>query len=457
MYADGAGRWFSRVMPGAGTACHTDPVSGAAIAERVRAARAALLRGTGPVPLSRWAWAADLLLGAVFAAGVAVRYVRWAHVPRFVEPTPPLPPPAGGPAPAGLDVGANLAPAVAVQPWLLAVAVLCGLPLVVRRRYPLTAFWLVLGATLLFHARVVDDDTALFTFAACLIAAYSAAMYSPHRLPAVASVAGGAALIAVFHDANVPDITPGYVPFLLIVAIGLAANSIHTWKQRVGSLEAQQQIATRIAVEDERARIARELHDVVTHNVSVMVIQAGAARKVMDAAPGQAREALLAVEAGGRAALTELRHVMDLLTATGDDPAGEDELAPQPGLAQLPALVSRVRSTGVPVELTVPGPLPAIPASVDLAAYRVVQEALTNAVRHAAGAPVRITVEHAPGAVRVEVVDSGGAPAAGVGPGNGRGLIGLRERLAVLGGTLDAGPRLPGGYRVRAVLPLGPS
>jgi signal transduction histidine kinase len=425
------------------------------IADRVRAARAVLLRGTGPVPLSRWAWTADVLLGAVFAAGVVVRYVRWTQVPRFLEPAAPLPPlPGGDPPNAGFDVGSSVAPAVPVHPWELVLAVLCGLPLVVRRRYPLTAFWLVLGATLLFHARVVDDDTALFTFAACLIAAYSAAMYSPHRLPAVASVAVGAALIAVFHDANVPDITPGYVPFLLIVAIGLAANSIHTWKQRVGSLEAQQQTATRIAVEDERARIARELHDVVTHNVSVMVIQAGAARKVMDVAPGQAREALLAVEAGGRAALAELRHVMDLLTVTGEDPAGEDGLAPQPGLAQLPALVSRVRGTGVPVELTVSGPPAAIPASVDLAAYRVVQEGLTNAVRHAAGARVGITVEHAPGAVRIEVTDSGGTPAPGVGPGNGRGLIGLRERLAVLGGTLEAGARLTGGFRVRAVLPV---
>jgi signal transduction histidine kinase len=442
-------------MSGTTTACHTDPVAGAAIADRVSAARAALLRGTGPVPLSRWAWTADVLLGAFFAAGVTFRYVRWTHIPRFTDPAAPFPPlPGFGQPSAGSDAGALLQPAVAVQPGLLVAAVLCGLPLVVRRRYPLTAFWLVLSASLLFHLRVVDDDTALFTFAACLVAAYSAAMYSPYRLLAVASVAVGAVLVAVFHDQNVPDITPGYVPFLLIVAIGLAANSIHTWKQRVDRLEAQQQAATRIAVEDERARIARELHDVVTHNVSVMVIQAGAARKVMDAEPGQAREALLAVEAGGRAALAELRHVMDLLTTTGDAPADDDGLAPQPGLGQLPALVGRVRGTGVPVELTVTGTAAPLPDGVDLAAYRVVQEGLTNAVRHAAGARVRIAVEHAPDAVRVEVADSGGAPAQGVGPGNGRGLIGLRERLAVLGGTLEAGPRLTGGYRLRAVLPL---
>src|SRR4051812_11589195 len=108
MYADGAGRWFSWVMPGTGTAWQTDPVSAAVVAERVRAARAALLRGTGPVPLSRWAWTADVLLGAVFAAGVVVRYVRWTHVPRFLDPAAPLPPPLGGdPSTAGFDVGSS--------------------------------------------------------------------------------------------------------------------------------------------------------------------------------------------------------------------------------------------------------------------------------------------------------------------------------------------------------------
>ncbi|NYJ04754.1 sensor histidine kinase [Petropleomorpha daqingensis] len=430
-------------------------MTGAVIADRVHAARAALLRGTGPVPLSRWAWTADVFLGAFFAAALLVRCLVRVRGPQLIDPMAPLPPEGDllVPGPGGDPF---VLPPIVVHPWELVLAVLCGLPLAVRRRYPLAAFWLVLSASLLFHVRVVDDDTKLFTFAACLVAAYSAAMYSPYRLLAVGSVAIGAALIAVLHDDNVPDVTAGYVPFLLILAIGLGANSIHTWKQRVGRLEAQQQTATRIAVEDERARIARELHDVVTHNVSVMVIQAGAARKVMDAEPGQAREALLAVEAGGRAALAELRHVMDLLTTAGDEP-DDDRLAPQPGLGQLPALVSRVRGTGVPVELTVTGTPAPIPAGVDLAAYRVVQEGLTNAVRHAAGARVRITVEHAPDAVLVEVADTGGAPALGVGPGNGRGLIGLRERLAVLGGTLEAGPRLTGGYRVRAVLPVAGS
>lgn len=154
----------------------------------------------------------------------------------------------------------------------------------------------------------------------------------------------------------------------------------------------------------QRARIARELHDVVTHNVSVMVIQAGAARKIMHISPDEAGEALLAVEAGGRAAMTELRHVMGLLTMGSEDegtdeaadPADEAaELAPQPGLDQLEALVGRVREAGLKVDLTVTGPSREIPAGVELAAYRVVQEALTNTVKHASGATATVAVSYA--------------------------------------------------------------
>jgi signal transduction histidine kinase len=215
-------------------------------------------------------------------------------------------------------------------------------------------------------------------------------------------------------------------------------------------VEADKEAATRRAVQEERARIARELHDVVTHNVSMMTVQAGAARKVMDSAPDQAREALLAVEAGGRAAMSELRHVMGLLTM----PEAVD-LAPQPGLDQVAALAGRIRDTGVPVELVVSGTPVPLPPGVDLAAYRVVQEALTNTVKHAAGASVAITVDYRPGEVRVEVADTGGVPSPAAASGNGRGLMGLRERLAVYDGTLDAGPRGTGGYRVRAVIPVG--
>jgi signal transduction histidine kinase len=328
--------------------------------------------------------------------------------------------------------------------------------LALRRRFPLTTFWVVLVAALLFHVDVRATDTQVLTFTAGLIAAYTAAMYGPYRVASIASLVAGTALIAVLHDANVPNIRPGYVPFFVLVGIGIAANSVHVWKQRVLALQAQQEAATRQAVERERSRIARELHDVVTHNVAVMLVQAGAARKMIDVSPDEARQAMLAVEAGGRAAMAELRHVMGLLAVTGDGPQ-PDDLAPQPSLAQLAALAGRVRDAGVPVELSVTGAPTPLPVGVDLAAYRVVQEALTNTVKHAPGARVQISVDYRPKALRVEVVDSGGTQTLLDSPdvdGNGRGLVGLRERLAVYGGTLQAGARPTGGYRVSATIPV---
>jgi signal transduction histidine kinase len=209
-------------------------------------------------------------------------------------------------------------------------------------------------------------------------------------------------------------------------------------------------------VEQERARIAAELHDVVSHNVSVMVVQAGAARKVLATSPEMAREALLAVEDSGRAAMAELRHVMGLLTMTsqGGDPAGTADLAPQPGLEQIPALVERIRNGGVRVDLAIEGDVIPLPSGLDLAAYRVVQEGLTNAVKHAVGALIRVTLDYSPQRLKVDVVDTGGTASSSAATGNGRGLAGLRQRLAVYGGTLSAGPRLTGGYMVSAVIPL---
>ncbi len=430
-----------------------DSVGRGSAAERWRTRVAALLR-PGPLPRpSRWMWTADAVIALVVAAATVGAAVDSANQDRAtlrvpfdvgapVPPAPPVPP---------HDVG-GLTP----DPGVLVLAVLTAVPLAARRRYPLAAFWSVLALALLFNQRSGATSATLYTFLSCVVAAYSAAVHSPHRLRALVSLLVGALLMAVFHEEYFPYFTPGFVPFLVLTGVGLGANAIHTWQQRVRDLQEQQEIGTRLAVERERARIARELHDVVTHNVSVMVIQAGAARKVMDAAPDRAREALLAVEAGGRTAMSELRHAMGLLTMTGDgpDPATAADLAPQPGLAQVAALIDRVRATGVPVELTVTGTPGALPAGADLAAYRVVQEGLTNVVKHAAGASVRVAVEHTPRAVHVEVSDTGGTAAAPTGTGGGRGLLGLRERLAVYGGTLEAVTRLGGGFRVRAVVPV---
>ncbi|MCT9003993.1 sensor histidine kinase [Streptomyces rhizosphaerihabitans] len=193
------------------------------------------------------------------------------------------------------------------------------------------------------------------------------------------------------------------------------------------------------------------MHDVVTHNVSVMVIQAGAARKVMDTAPERSKEALLTVEAGGRAAMAELRHVMGLLAAP--DHERPDSLEPQPGLGQLDALVERVRAAGTPVRVAVSLPPDPLPSGVDLTAYRVVQEALTNTIKHAPGAETSVMIGYAGDCLEIEVMDTGGARDAVPVAGNGRGLIGLRERLAVYHGELTSGPTLVGGYRINARIP----
>ncbi|WP_245985102.1 sensor histidine kinase [Streptomyces tateyamensis] len=236
-------------------------------------------------------------------------------------------------------------------------------------------------------------------------------------------------------------------------------------------LERERESVARAAVATERARIARELHDIVTHNVSLMVVQASAAREVMAILPDEAAAALRAVEGAGRDTMTELRHLLGLLAPAQDGSAEEpdqtddepiaDELTPQPGLDRLGALVDRVSFAGVPVEVRIVGEQRRLPAGVDVTAYRIVQEALTNAMRHGDGGRAEVTVRYADTSLRVEVLTTGASVLTGDAPpgpsansGAGRGLMGLRERVAVYGGDLDARRRLGGGYRVRARLPL---
>ncbi|WP_327011961.1 histidine kinase [Dactylosporangium sp. NBC_01737] len=232
-------------------------------------------------------------------------------------------------------------------------------------------------------------------------------------------------------------------------------------------LERERELASRTAVDAERARIARELHDIVSHTVSVMVVQASAAQEVLTTMPGEAATALRAVQDAGRAALTELRHLLGLLApgAAGegeDDTGGGDALEPQPSLRRLSALVDRIAFAGLPVEVRVSGEPRPLPAGVDLTAYRIVQEALTNALKHGDGGKAEVTVRYAERSLRVEVLNTGPSVLKSDPPGRpagaaGRGLTGLRARVAVYGGDLDARRRLGGGYRVRARIPLDPA
>ncbi|MFD4887906.1 sensor histidine kinase [Kitasatospora sp. NPDC058402] len=247
-------------------------------------------------------------------------------------------------------------------------------------------------------------------------------------------------------------------------------------------LERERESAARTAVDTERARIAAELHDIVSHNVSLMVVQAGAAREVIATMPAEAAAAMGAVEAAGRDAMTELRHLLGLLApaADGTEEEAADGFAPQPSLSRLGPLIDRFAFAGLPVEVRISGEPRPLPGGVDVTAYRIIQEALTNALKHGDGVTAEVTVRYADHYLRVEVLNSGpsvlaGAPAAPARPadavpaqptdavparparpadGAGRGLLGLRERVAVYGGDLDARRRLGGGYRVRARIPL---
>jgi signal transduction histidine kinase len=262
---------------------------------------------------------------------------------------------------------------------------------------------------------------------------------------------------------------PGWVAApltVLFLAVGWYAWSTrrryeHSLHDRVRLLDEAGEAAVATAISAERDRIARELHDIVSHNVSLMIIQAGAARQVVAGAPQDATDALRAVESSGREAMTELRTLLGLLAPGG---SGEDDLTPQPGMSRLDELVDRVAFAGLPVELTVEGQQRRLPPGIDLTAYRVIQEALTNALKHAPGARAEVHVRYTERHLRLEVVNTGPSVLTGQGPppprpprpdlARGRGLLGLRERVAAFGGHLDARRRLGGGFRVRARIPL---
>ncbi|WP_331743765.1 histidine kinase (plasmid) [Streptomyces sp. NBC_01136] len=331
---------------------------------------------------------------------------------------------------------------------VLGLMALTALPLALRRVFPVAA-WLVIIAAIMAVQQTTVPPVAL---GAAVFAAYSAIAYSKYRNLAIA----GVVVVTLAATAYFPlPRFPGRLTAVLTIAPTVIAGlGIRELRRRLNDSAArlrraadEQETATLQAIEAERARISAELHDVVTHNVSVMVIQTGAARKMLNTSPGEAEEALLAAEAGGRVAMAELRNLLGLLSPAQRD-GQSAALHPQPGLYELPALIARVSAAGLPVELAVSGTPRALPPGADLAAYRVVQEALTNVLRHTANAATAVTI-HWGDELVITVSDNG----PGTGGDWGRGLLGLRERLALYGGEFDAGPRAEGGWRVRAVLP----
>jgi signal transduction histidine kinase len=324
-------------------------------------------------------------------------------------------------------------------------------PLLFRRLAPLGAVLVSMGAAVVFS--LVDPGGAYDTssmFFVLLLAAWAAgSLLDPRR----AALAFGSVLAAgwtvMLRGPGVPNSEVLWVTlpltgvFLLSVAAARRAEAVRVAEERAerSELEARQ------AVQDERSRITRELHDVLAHSVSVMTVQASAVRRLLTPEQEREREALLTVEETGRQALAEMRRLLGIMR----DDAEPAARSPQPGIGTLPALVDQVRRSGLPVELTIEGAPVQLPAGVDLSAYRIVQEALTNTLRHAGPAHAWVAVRYAGEDVEIEVANDG---ASNDGDGTGHGLVGMRERVALCGGELVSGPREGGGFRIAARLPV---
>ncbi len=285
---------------------------------------------------------------------------------------------------------------------------------------------------------------------------YALAVWTRTRVFALALVAynGLALVLAVLPvgagDHGVEQSLKDTIPFLVIstVVMLIVRQVIGTHSRRAQMAERERDVAAREAVVEERARIARELHDVIAHNVSMMVVQAGAERRLLEKhGESSTHEVLETVEQIGRSALTEMRRLVGMLRTDSSD-----SLSPQPGLDDVPALVLQVTEAGLPVELHIEGERRELPAGIELSAYRIVQEALTNALKHAGNAHAEVHVRYGPESLELEIVDDGpGAPAPAAG---GHGLVGMRERVALYGGRLDAGRRPSGGFAVSVKLPV---
>ena len=261
------------------------------------------------------------------------------------------------------------------------------------------------------------------------------------------------ALLATIVDWNQGSVLDllGNLTFFTAIFGGtwLAGRAMRRRRGRERELILEREEKARPAVLEERTRIARELHDVVAHAVSVIVLQARGARHALGKEPDDARDAIDAIEETATQALGEMRRLLGLLRADDEEVA----LAPQPSLAHLDTLVAHVRDAGLPVEVRVEGRPRELAPGVDLSAYRIVQEALTNALKHAGQARARVVVHYGDEVLELEVADTGAGDANG-GGGGGHGLAGMRERVAVFGGELESGPRSEGGFAVRARLPL---
>ncbi|MEA2445866.1 MAG: hypothetical protein QOJ12_3158 [Thermoleophilales bacterium] len=343
--------------------------------------------------------------------------------------------------------------------WLPATA----LPLLWRRRAPVATLVAVVAIVVVGQRGLYGWtlQAPIEPWLALLVAVYSVALYESGRRQTVALAGCGAFvfafdLIASINGAQAGDTWPSWIFYGLAVILGRGLRRRQrlaaALEERTVELEHEREQKARVAVIEERARIARELHDVIAHTVSVIVVQASVERRSLGDERPETQRTLEEIERAGRESLVELRRLLGVLRHTNDVPA----LAPQPGLGALDALVKQVRAAGVGIDVHIEGDPVKLPAGLDLAAYRVIQEALTNTIKHAHAQRADVTVRYRQRELALDVVDDGranGNSAAAV-AGGGQGLVGMRERAELYGGELRAGRRASGGFAVHARFPL---
>jgi signal transduction histidine kinase len=344
--------------------------------------------------------------------------------------------------------------------WLLVVAGPAALLL--RRRWPLGVLAVTVACGLVYAARTYPEGPSQL---AAFPALWTVALTVPRRtawLAAAATAAAAASVELFLYGETMLDGEPLYAAVAVFAAMwwGESVRARRAYvaelRDRAERAERTREEEARRRVDEERLRIARELHDVVSHTIGVISVQAGVAAHLLRRRPDKAADSLAAIRQASDEALGELHAMLGVLRDRDGEPAGAP-LSPAPGLGELDALVAQATGTGVEVRVSVEGEPRRLPPAVDLAAYRVVQESLTNVVRHAGASRADVTVTHHDGGVEVTVTDDGGGvpDGSGNGAGGGQGIPGMRERAAALGGTLEAGPRAGGGFRVRATLPVG--
>ncbi|MFJ5263458.1 sensor histidine kinase [Streptomyces sp. NPDC088387] len=395
---------------------------------------------------------------------------RWAAAPRWWRQGPPwwnrwdgestsrLPWRSTLPLTVFVLVGSNFASEaqagerVALDPFARVLLIVgCALLLFRKRRPVLVAFGTALTAMLYLGAGYAYGPvffTVALGFFSALVAGHRRAAWG-----AVAMLWAGHVLVGHWLYQWLPRSGDHAAPWgqevvvaAWLAAIGAVAELTRVRREQWDKEREERAQAARRRADEERLRIARELHDVLAHSISVINVQAGVGLALLDSDPEQARTALTTIKSASKEALGEVRQVLDTLRTPGDAPR-----APAPGLDRLPELVEQAASAGLTVD--VEGKAPRLSPGADLAAFRIVQEALTNVVRHSGSRRARVRLEHGGGALRLRVDDDGPPTGTDAG-GSGNGLAGMRERAAALGGTIEAGPRADGGFRVLAVLPL---